>query len=274
MVAFSKRYGFDFVAHERGDAKRSGRVERPFHFIEHNFYPGRSFQDLRDLNAQLRAWCDKVNGSFKPKLRAVPSALWALERTTLRPLPRHLPEVEELHDRVVDSEGFVTLHTNRYSVSLKDVSIGHDVLVHEGAERVRVFLGQKLLGDHARLEDGAGQRCTLPGHQDARGNRHREHRAPRSEQERLLRGSSELLGRWLDAARARGLTERGTRVLHRLWCDYPRELLERALTRAQEHGLYDLARIETMVLGELGESYFRLELQGSDKREGGEDGEG
>jgi len=36
MAAFAERFGFRFQAHERGDANRSGRVERPFHFIEHN----------------------------------------------------------------------------------------------------------------------------------------------------------------------------------------------------------------------------------------------
>jgi hypothetical protein len=29
MAAFAERFGFEFVAHEIGDANRSGRVERP-----------------------------------------------------------------------------------------------------------------------------------------------------------------------------------------------------------------------------------------------------
>jgi transposase len=37
MAAFAERFGFAFIAHERGDANRSGRVERPFWFIETNF---------------------------------------------------------------------------------------------------------------------------------------------------------------------------------------------------------------------------------------------
>src|SRR5713101_7144281 len=36
MEAFAERFGFHFVAHERGDANRSARVERPFAFIENN----------------------------------------------------------------------------------------------------------------------------------------------------------------------------------------------------------------------------------------------
>ena len=34
MAAFAERYGFDFVAHEKGDANRSAHVERRFDYIE------------------------------------------------------------------------------------------------------------------------------------------------------------------------------------------------------------------------------------------------
>ena len=34
LAAFGERFGFQFVAHAIGDANRSGRVERPFSFIE------------------------------------------------------------------------------------------------------------------------------------------------------------------------------------------------------------------------------------------------
>ena len=49
MATFADRFGFRFQAHERGDANRKGRVERPFHFIEHNFLAGRSFASWTDL---------------------------------------------------------------------------------------------------------------------------------------------------------------------------------------------------------------------------------
>src|SRR5213595_3541290 len=49
MEAFGERFGFRFVAHERGDANRSARVERPFGFIEGNFLAGRTFPSWDDL---------------------------------------------------------------------------------------------------------------------------------------------------------------------------------------------------------------------------------
>jgi transposase len=65
MEAFAERLGFRFVAHERGDANRSARVERPFYFIENNFLAGRTFASWGDLNQQARQWCDRVNSTYK-----------------------------------------------------------------------------------------------------------------------------------------------------------------------------------------------------------------
>src|SRR5208283_5305275 len=65
MEAFAERFEFRFVAHERGDANRSARVERPFSFIENNFLAGRTFPSWEDLNQQARQWCDKVNSTYK-----------------------------------------------------------------------------------------------------------------------------------------------------------------------------------------------------------------
>ena len=116
MAAFAERFGFQFRAHEIGDANRSGRVERPFHFIENNFLAGREFADWEDLNQQAREWCDQVNCTYKKHIRAVPRELFAVERPQLKPLPLWIPEVYRLHHRMVDVEGYVAVHTNRYSV--------------------------------------------------------------------------------------------------------------------------------------------------------------
>ena len=64
MAAFAERCGFVFVAHAPGNANRSGRVERPFDYIENNFLAGRTFTDAGDLNRQARQWCP--TGKAKP----------------------------------------------------------------------------------------------------------------------------------------------------------------------------------------------------------------
>ena len=70
MAAFGERYGFKFVAHEKGDANRSARVEGPFHWIEKNFLGGRDFEDWEHANREAVLWCDKVNAKYSRSLRA------------------------------------------------------------------------------------------------------------------------------------------------------------------------------------------------------------
>ena len=53
MEALGDRFGFKFKAHAVGDANRSARVERPFHYIENNFYVGRQFTDLPESYCQM-----------------------------------------------------------------------------------------------------------------------------------------------------------------------------------------------------------------------------
>lgn len=254
MEAFGARYGFVFRAHERGDANRSAHVERSFDHFENNFLAGRSFGDLEDANAQAVAWCDRVNGSVKRHLHASPRELFALERTYLRPLPAWLPPIYLLHERIVDVEGFVTVNTNRYSVPPE--LIGRRVEVRETWERIEIFVGARSVASHVRHPEPSGARLLLD-----------EHRVPRSrieraicfEQQELLRCAPELAD-YVGALKAR-LAGRGTLVLRRLLQlvrEYPREPLVSAIEIAGQYGLYDLERVERMVLRRIEREYFRL----------------
>jgi hypothetical protein len=137
MKAFGERYGFEFRAHKKGDANRSARVERRFHFIENNFLVGRAFQDWEDANRQAREWCDKVNRSFRAKLKASARELFATEQAYLRPLPVWAPPVYLLHQRMVDVEGYVSVATNRYSVPVD--MIGRRVEVRESKNSIEIL---------------------------------------------------------------------------------------------------------------------------------------
>jgi transposase len=167
MAAFAERFGFRFVAHERGDANRSARVERPFWFIENNFLAGRSFASWQDLNQQARQWCDRVNATYKKHLRAVPRELFALEQRHLRPLPVWIPEVYRLHERMVDVEGYVALHSNRYSVPI--AWIGRRVEVRETKDKVEIQLDARNLVSHQRMAEAEQQRVLLAQHRPPRG---------------------------------------------------------------------------------------------------------
>ena len=52
MAQFAKQYGFSFVCHEKGHANRKAGNERGFFTVETNFFPGREFASLEDMNRQ------------------------------------------------------------------------------------------------------------------------------------------------------------------------------------------------------------------------------
>jgi hypothetical protein len=266
MKAFSERFGFDFVAHVIGDADRNAFVERPFHHVETNFYPGRTFADLPDLNVQLRTWCDTHNDTFHRHYRAIPRELWVTERLALNPLPLHVPEPYDLHERCVDVHGHVTLHTNEYS--LPEALIGRRVEVHEMADRIRVFDGHRLVVEHGKRDDGLGVRVTLPEHMKRQARRHEA--SPPSPEEAALRTASPVFAALIDALRVRqgAKAVRSTRRLFRLWRDYPDEAVMPAITRALEFGLLDPDAIERLVLRHVTGDFFRLPVSPEDDSDG------
>jgi transposase len=256
MAAFAERMGFRFVAHEVGDANRSGRVERPFHFIENNFLAGRTFTSWQDLNSQARQWCDRVNASYKKHIRAVPRELYAVERLHLKPLPAWIPEVYRLHQRMVDTEGYVALHTNRYSVPAD--FIGRRVEVRETREKIEIELDARRIVTHTRLLT-THQRITL-----------REHRPPRGEgskpstthpdEQAILNSAPEIAG-YVECLKQKGrkVTGYALRQLLRMLREYPREPFLSAIAEAAQYGLYDLDRVERMILRRVQRDFFLLD---------------
>ena len=167
MEAFAERFGFRFVAHERGDANRSARVERPFSFIENNFLAGPHVHQLGRSEQQARQWCDRVNSTYKKHIRAVPRELFAVERLHLKPLPAWIPEVYRLHQRTVDVEGYVSVHSIRYSVPVS--WIGRRVEVRETRDKIEIELDARHIVTHVRVLTPHQQRITLAEHRPPRG---------------------------------------------------------------------------------------------------------
>jgi hypothetical protein len=256
MQALEQRFGFKFLAHKLGDANRSGRVERPFHYIENNFYPGRTFASVDDLNAQLRDWCEKVRRKPKRHLPRLPVELFMAEKPALSPLPLHVPEVYDVHDRRVGVEGYVQLHTNRYPAP--DVFIGRHLQVHETLRKVRLFDGHKLVVEYDKRAFGANERVpVLPG-QHRRGLRTKT--PPPSHEEQVLRGVDPALGRLVDAMKKRdgGRGLKSVRRLYRMYLDYSTDALVHIARDVEGYGLLELARIEKLVLKHIGGEFFRL----------------
>jgi len=75
IQAFEKRFGFQFLAREKGHSDRKAHVEREIRFVQDNFLKGRTFRDDNDLNEQAREWCRKKNTAVDRKRQSSPDDL-------------------------------------------------------------------------------------------------------------------------------------------------------------------------------------------------------
>lgn len=266
MAAFAERFNTKFVAHEVGDANRSARVEGPFNFIDRNFYPGRTFDSLANLNDQLRSWCEEKRHRFIRTIQARPIELYQTERLHLKPLPAYVPEVYALHHRLVDLEGYVNLHTNRYSAPPK--LIGRRLEVRETKDKVKLFDGPRRVAEHRRQIEGTRVRSTLPEHCPA--GRTRPRQQPQPAQEAPLRAAGRAFADYLDLMHKKhGRSARRVRRLHRIYMEYPTGAVQAALDEALAYGLTDLERLERMVLRHVAGDYFRLSAADDDTTDEG-----
>jgi transposase len=256
MEAFAERFGFRFVAHAIGNANRSARVERPFSFIENNFLAGRTFASWEALNQQARQWCDKVNSTYKKHIRAVPRELFAVERLHLKPLPAWIPEVYRLHQRTVDVEGYVSVNSIRYSVPV--AWIGHRVEVRETRDKIEIEMDARHIVTHARAVTPLSQRVTLAAHRPPRGEGVKRS-DPHPEEKAIVEAAPET-ALYVAALKqkSRKVVALALRQLLRLLREYPREPFLAAVQEAARYGLYDLDRLERMILRRVARDYFLL----------------
>ena len=254
VEAFEERFGFHFMAHELMHSDRKGKVERPHHFVERNFLVGRSFADDADLNNQLLDWLEKANRRRLREFKASPLELFAAEKPHLRALPVYVPEVYRLWPRSVDLKGCVRLHGYKYLVPASH--IGKEVVVRETKDRVILQDGHQELANHAKKIEGSPQGSVI--HPAAA----RPHRPAPLAEEGKLQALGEGMAAYLAALKAaRSLRYVwSVRKLWRLKCQYRDEDFLAAVTRAYEHAMFDVSRIETLLLQNIARSDYQLPL--------------
>jgi len=257
MAALGHVFGVTFRPHAVGHADRKARVERPFAYVEGNFLAGRTFQDWPDLNAQALAWCQQVaNAKAKRVLGMTPEAAYVMEKPTLIALPPYIPPVYQSYFRVVDVEAYVTLDTNRYSVPERLIAQTVEVLKYP--DRIRVIYQHQQVADHPRLIGWRDGKITAPGHHQPLA-KPRAYQGPVAQEHHLMGHSQELdryVGELKQRASGRGVSR--LRQLLTLKRTYPADAFDAAIEQALHYGLYDLGRLERLILERVAGDFFQL----------------
>ena len=166
LLELARHYGFLPKACRPYRAKTKGKVERPFRYIREDFFLGRSFRNLDDLNVQLRHWLDTVaNPRLHATTRQVVNEAFATEKPALATLPL-LPYRAVLRlERRISQEGMVSVGGNAYSVP--DTARRRVLEVHSLVDEIRILEAGVLIASHVPLQ-GRHQQRIDPAHRRPR----------------------------------------------------------------------------------------------------------
>jgi hypothetical protein len=216
--------------------------------VETNFFPGRTFRDFEDLNAQAFEWAT-VRMYHRPltKSRIISAVVFEHERTYLKQVPPYIPAPYRVHDRGTDQYGYVAFGANFYWVPGKGRD---DVKVIEYADRLKIYRHRKLIVEYPLPPEGTRNVCFRPEGEPKPRREPNNRKKPTMEEEKRLRALDPAVGMYLDA----DWTPKGTgrhrflRELFRLSARMTSALFVRTIERALKYRIVDLETIWRIAL--------------------------
>jgi hypothetical protein len=213
------------------------------------------------LNTRAAAWCRELaNQKVKQVLGMSPQAAYLIERPHLNRLPQALPPVYEVFERVVDLYGYVSVETNRYSVPEKFV--GQALTVYKYPTEIKIFHRDRPIATHPRLVGARDGRHKIASHHST------AQRAPRAPalEEQLLRDDNPVLERYAAALKQHSprVALRQLRRLLEMKRTYPSAPFLAALEQALHFGLFDLTRLDNLILKRVAGDFFNLDWDDDD----------
>lgn len=163
LLALSAHYRFAPrpVAPARGNEK--GRVERTIRYIRENFFAGRAWSDLDELNAQADAWCAGPSGQrpCPEDTRLCVAEAFAAEQAHLITLPDNPFPTDEQVEASVGKTPYVRFDLNDYSVP--HTQVRRTLTVSASLTVVRILDGETVIATHPRTF-GKGEQIEDPTH--------------------------------------------------------------------------------------------------------------
>ena len=162
LLDLARHCGFTPKACAAYRAKTKGKIERPFRYVREDFFLGRQFWDLADLNLQFDAWLrDVANVRCHGTTGRIVSEAFAEEQSALLALPLHPYSAVLRVERRISNEGMVSVDGNDYSVP--DTTRRRVVEVQVTCNEIQILDQGQLVAVHELLQ-GRGQRVVAAGH--------------------------------------------------------------------------------------------------------------
>ena len=140
-------------------AQTKGKIESTIKYLRHNFWKGRSFESLDDMNAQCLSWLNTVNMKVHGTTHEISRERLLKEKLNpMDSVPGYFTRKEE--SRKISRDCYVSWNGNRYSVPW--IYAGREALVTEEST-LKVQVDSHVIAEHE----------ILPG--TGRTSRNREH---------------------------------------------------------------------------------------------------
>jgi hypothetical protein len=150
LLALSAHYHFEPrpVAVARGNEK--GRVERAIRYIRDNFFAGRQWQTIEELNAQANTWClgQSADRSCPENSDLTVREAFEREQATLLTLARTPFPSEERVEVSVGKTPYVRFDLNDYSIP--HTHVRRVLTVTATLTHVRIVDGMEVIAEHPR----------------------------------------------------------------------------------------------------------------------------
>jgi hypothetical protein len=242
MGAFSERYGFKYLCHAIRHSNRKAGNERSFWIVETNFFPGRKFESLEDLNRQALEW-STVRLEHRPAKRTglIPAKAFEHERKFLTELPSHLPAPYRNLQRDTDQYGYIAYGGNDYWVP----GTGRETMkVFVYADKLKIYQHRTCVAKYPLPPDGVKNEKISPEGQPKPRYRPKKKRSS-SQEEKRLRAMGPEMDAYLDyALKVSGIQRH--RFLHQLLA-FSHQVTSAVLLEMAQRGLkYRISRLETL----------------------------
>jgi transposase len=260
MKQFAKQYGFEFICHEVGHANRKAGNERSFYTVETNFFPGRSYENLEDMNQQAFDWATiRMFNRPVSKTRMIPAKAFEHEQSFLEKLPVYVTPPYIAHVRGTDQYGYAAIDGNFYWVP---GTTRFNVKVLQFCDHVEIYHKRKKLAEYALPPHGVkNQKFSPKGKPESR-YQPNNRKKPTAEEEKSLRSAAPEVNDYLNFALAmKGKARhRFVRQLYSLHKKTAPSVFAQTLKRALKYRIKSVETIENIIRLLLRQSNYEMPL--------------
>jgi hypothetical protein len=224
-----------------------------------NFFPGREFKDLEDLNRQAFDWAThRCMNRAVGKSKLIPAKAFEFEKAYLTRLPEVISPPYLEFERGIDQYGYIPFDGNFYWTPGPG---RHEVKVLRYPDHIKIYHRRELLIEYELPPIEVKNKKFYPPDRPKPRHEPKDRKKPTVEEEKILRSLSETLDAYLSFA----FKERSGRQRHRLVRDLFRlhqrlspELFEKTVSRAHAYRVTDPDTIYRIAVLQMKEANYEV----------------